>query len=412
MPWRALLDSLGPGRGREADGEQLDTMLEALLGADGLTGRPGITHQELAAATCELVTRVLAFDECWLQPVSAFSTQVARWAAADRGAWTTNPTTSDVRGRRSGLGAIGGVPVLQGKELAGTLMVWSARPRAWSSRDRRVLRDAAHHLGVAFLLTAPTQLSDRDRAAQELESLRSELITTLNHELRTPLTTLLGGLDLLADGALGELGPDQQRLVERLERSVERLQELAQNVTRLSADPVDPRRWDPPETLPSTDPFAVAEACLDDLALRGRDLEVVVRRPGESVLVEVPEPEVRELLDRVLSNAVKFTPDGGRVEVRPGLVHDRAVELVVTDTGVGISHRDQLGLGTEFFRSTRARRDEKQGSGLGLVAARRLVEAWGGFLTLTTTEGVGTDVCVTLPRSGGPAAGPGGRPRG
>ena len=104
------------------------------------------------------------------------------------------------------------------------------------------------------------------------------------------------------------------------------------------------------------------------------------------------------MLLNLLTNAVKFTPDGGRVELVVGETTD-SVELTVIDTGMGIPEAEQDQLFTRFFRASSANAQAIQGAGLGLTIVQTVVEAHGGQVTVSSSEGVGTTVSVSLPRT-------------
>ena len=122
-----------------------------------------------------------------------------------------------------------------------------------------------------------------------------------------------------------------------------------------------------------------------------------MRLPDQPVC-HVGDPEhVERMLLNLLGNAVKFTPDGGRVEL---VVSDRpdTVELVVLDTGIGIPADEQDQLFTRFFRSSTATAQAIQGTGLGLTIVQAIVELHGGEISVSSSEGIGTTVSVSLPK--------------
>lgn len=369
------------------------TLLHTVLGPDGVAGVPLVTHAEISATATELTRHLLQVDDCWVQPPGAFSESLGRSAGENGGAWLGNPSQvssgawKTVRFR----GALGGAPFLVGGERR-ALVVFTSAPRAWTRADHVVLRQAAAELGAALEATLGHQRTPTQEARQRYDELRSELLTMLNHELRTPLTGLGAGVELLAEHA-DDLPPPIARLVARMEPNLARLLELSANVTVLGdvATPqsrVDAARFEP------ADAREVVRTCVEALGAQAQ--RVAVRYGAGEPLVAVPAADVRELLDRVLGNALKFSgPEGGitvSVERRTS-----KVTILVADTGPGVPEHEEHAVGQPFFRATNAWALEKQGAGLGLAAATRVARRWGGVVELRNGAEGGAVVTVRLP---------------
>jgi signal transduction histidine kinase len=230
-------------------------------------------------------------------------------------------------------------------------------------------------------------------------------VATVSHELRTPLTSMIGYLELLDDGAVGELTSDQRQLASRVHRNGRRLLLLVEDLLLLSQIEARQMSMAPVETDLRDTARAAREALAPQLATRF--LDVVVRLPDEPVVHEADPDQVERLLLNLLGNAVKFTPDGGRVEL---VVTDRAdsVEIVVLDTGMGIPTDEQDQLFNRFFRSSTAMAQAIQGTGLGLTIVRSIVDLHAGHISVSSSEGLGTTVSVSLPKRL-PAASPTGQ---
>ena len=278
------------------------------------------------------------------------------------------------------------------------------------------LGDVAGHLCVAEDVTereavhrAVVQALEHERSAverlRELERVKADFVATVSHELRTPLTSMIGYLELLDDGAVGELTSDQRQLASRVQRNGRRLLLLVEDLLLLSQIEARQMSMAPVEA----DLRDAARAAREGLAplLATRLLDVVVRLPGEPVVHEADPDQVERMLLNLLGNAVKFTPDGGRVEL---VVTDRpeSVEIVVLDTGMGIPAGEQDQLFTRFFRSSTAMTQAIQGTGLGLTIVRSIVDLHAGHISVSSSEGVGTTISVRLPKRL-PAASPTGQ---
>ena len=229
-------------------------------------------------------------------------------------------------------------------------------------------------------------------ADRQLERLRDAFVAAVSHELRTPLTSISGFLEMLGDEEheLGDAGRSYLRVIRRgttrLQRIVEDLLLVAQiEADRLELEPVD-------TDLTELATEAVA-AALPTAAEQG--IELVLDTHGPLPL-EADAGRLGQVLDNLVSNALKFTPSGGSVMVSTSNGNGK-VRLEVTDTGIGIPHEEMGQLFSRFYRASTATRRAIPGTGLGLVIARAIVDAHGGTISLQSQEGEGTCVTVTLP---------------
>jgi PAS domain S-box-containing protein len=252
-------------------------------------------------------------------------------------------------------------------------------------------REAAHR---ALVTALEHERSAVDRL-RELERVKADFVATVSHELRTPITSMNGYLELLQDGAVGELTADQRELVGRVERNGRRLQLLVEDLLMLSQVEVRGMTMNPVET----DLREAVRGAYDALepGLAGRTLAVVLVLPSDPVLHQGDPDQLERMVLNLLSNALKFTPDGGRVEVSL-TAGGESSEIVVRDTGIGIPEREQPQLFTRFFRSSLATEHAVQGAGLGLTIVRAIVGQHGGDIAVVSTEGRGTTVTVRLPQ--------------
>jgi PAS domain S-box-containing protein len=233
------------------------------------------------------------------------------------------------------------------------------------------------------------------RQVQELEELdrvRTEFVAAVSHELRTPLTSIIGQVELLRDGDLGELSDHQSRGVEIIGRNGERLLILIEDLLTLSKFDSNAQHVRTPTPVCGlvdgpTSRIAVAAAAKSvTLAL---DCD-----PDVGTVVVDAEQFDRALLN-LLTNAVKFTPEGGEVSLRARR-DGGCVVFTVSDTGIGIPEDEQDRLFTRFFRSSVAARMAIPGTGLGLVIVKRIVEEHGGTVSIRSTPDVGTTVTIRI----------------
>jgi signal transduction histidine kinase len=255
-----------------------------------------------------------------------------------------------------------------------------------------ISRDVTAQIRAEEALTRQAQqLSVQNERLRELDEMKDEFIGLVSHELRTPLTSIIGYVKLLRDKRVSELHADHyadviQRNSQRLLRLVEDLLFLSQNHPGKMA--VELRSADLGEIAAS----AVAEM-RPEAERRNIDLALSA---GAAPHFAVDAARIAQLLGNLISNAVKFTPDGGTVRVEVGTEGDQAV-LTVADTGVGIPAADRERIFDRFFRSAIATRQAIPGTGLGLTIARDIVAAHDGTITVESDEGRGSTFKVWLP---------------
>lgn len=249
-----------------------------------------------------------------------------------------------------------------------------------------VLDDRGGYLGRVWTLREVTQ-------QRELDRLKDDFVATVSHELRTPLTSMMGFLEMIREGEAGQLTDDQKRFLAIVYRSSERLQRLVGDllfVARLDASGLQ---------------LHFADVRLDEIAgeivesssALARSREILLRSDlGKVPAVLGDRERLVQLVGNLLSNAMKFTPAGGTVDVRT-FVDGGNVVLEVADTGIGIPEGEQDRLFQRFFRSSTATEQAIPGTGLGLVISRAIAEAHGGTIGVTSKAGEGTCFRVELP---------------
>ncbi len=230
----------------------------------------------------------------------------------------------------------------------------------------------------------------------EVDQIKDAFVSAVSHELRTPITNIVGYLELLLDGAYGDPNDDQAQALTRVDINSRRLLTLIDDLLTLSSvENIDGVRLQDPVDLRHV--VVKAEEIVRP-SLRHRDLHVTVSAPEEPALVDGDAGQLERLVINLATNAVKFTPDGGRVALRVVLDDDDLVAIEVEDTGVGIPDDEQPMLFSRFFRTAHAREGAVQGSGLGLSIAKSIAERHGGRIVAISTYGEGSLFRVELPR--------------
>jgi two-component system sensor histidine kinase VicK len=224
-----------------------------------------------------------------------------------------------------------------------------------------------------------------------LEQARRDFIATASHELKTPLFSLSGFMELLDEG---ELSPEEEReFMSLMRQQVDRLTDLSLSLLDLSQVDAGAVRLEPDETDVTTLTAAVASEFQASAATRHIDLEVA-GAAGETALCD--ERRLTQVLRALLDNAIKFSPDGGRVTIEVK-GRRKSVSISVKDAGPGIPAAELPRIFQRFYRGTGGR-GAKAGTGLGLSIAREMAELMGGGLTVRSRPGEGSAFTVQVPR--------------
>jgi signal transduction histidine kinase len=248
------------------------------------------------------------------------------------------------------------------------------------------------------LTASNTELNEANARLREIAELREEFLALTTHDLRSPLTVISGVISFFTSGRLGELSPEQKNMVGMMERNTQNLIELVNDL--LDAAKLESGSLQL-ELAPTDVRALIHEICepLEPLA-REKGITLTEDVPAElPLVVPADRAKLRRVIVNLLSNALKFTPKGGRVSVRVER-SDAEMRVSVTDTGVGIAAADIPLLFDKYEQARhRATRGEK-GTGLGLYITRQLVELHGGDIHVESEVGRGSTFSFTLPTEG------------
>ena len=247
-------------------------------------------------------------------------------------------------------------------------------------------------------VVAGTGLSDEDASRlRELETLRTDLAATIAHELRTPLTAIRTCAGLLLDPSARPTPEQHRTLVETIERNAERMQRVVGDILDLARF----RAGSIALQLRRFDAVAMADSAIASLApiAAERGLGVTLTAPERPLEVFADHRRLEQALVNLLSNAQRFSPDGGDVAVEVRRDGDDA-RLSVRDAGPGIPPDDQRRLFERFFVGRTDRGGPRDGVGLGLPTALAIVQAHGGRIDVDSTVGVGSTFALVVPIDG------------
>ena len=285
------------------------------------------------------------------------------------------------------------------------------QPDAWVSTTTMPLRDDGGQIigtfGISRDVTAQVeaenaltrhaqQPSTQNEGLRELDGLKDDFLGLVSRELRTPLTSIIGYARLLRDQRTSNLSTDQ--FAEVIQKNAHRLLRLVEDLLFLSQN----QPGELPVELRSADLADIAASVVEEMRPEAQRKHIDLAFCAAAVPRLVLDPaRMAQLVGNLISNAVKFTPDGGRVEVSVGMDEDQAV-LSVADTGVGIPAADQARIFERFFRTAIATRQVIPGTGLGLAIAKDIVDAHHGTIAVDSAEGRGSTFRIRIPRQAQP----------
>ena len=286
-------------------------------------------------------------------------------------------------------GAMLSVPLKLGGRTIGVLGVGnriSGQP--FSEHEQQLLMALADYAAIAI---ENARLYEEVRQANQA---KSEFVSFVAHELRTPMTSIRGYADILLRGMAASLTKQQAEFVHKIRSNVVRMQILVSDLQDISRIETGHLHLDL-RTVPLNQ---VVQDALETTQeqIKARDQKLTINLPDDLPPVRADAARLTQVLINLLSNAYKYTPNGGRIWLRAWR-EGSFVHCAVSDTGIGISPEDQARLFTKFFRSENPVAREKPGTGLGLCIVKKLIELQGGEISVQSELGRGTTFAFTIP---------------
>jgi len=230
---------------------------------------------------------------------------------------------------------------------------------------------------------------------RDLDRLKAEFISVASHELKTPINVIGGYLQLLQEGVYGELTPRQREILQTIGAQSQQLSRLVRQLLDVSRFEAGGGKLDlRPVNLPSF--LTDLERAFRVLALQ-REVNFLVRRDRSLPDEVVWDPErMNEVLGNILSNAFKFTPKGGTVELGVSSTGS-SIRMQLRDTGAGIPPEQLRYIFEKFYQADNQNNTGSRGTGLGLAIARGIINAHGGTITAESNVGEGTTFTILIP---------------
>ena len=294
----------------------------------------------------------------------------------------------------AGYRALLSVPLLREGEIIGSLSLNRHAPGEFPPEAVEVLKTFATQSALAIQNARLfREIEVKSRQLEAASRHKSEFLANMSHELRTPLNAIIGFSEVLTARMFGELNEKQDEYLQDIHASGTHLLSLINDILDLSKIEAGRMELELADFhLPSAIDSALS-LVRERATRRGISLHTAVEAGiGE---VRADERKVRQVLLNLLSNAIKFTPEGGRIEVTAA-GENGAIDVSVSDTGIGIAPEDQEAV-FEEFRQVGASAAKQQGTGLGLALCRKFIELHGGKIWVTSALGSGSTFTFRLP---------------
>jgi len=303
----------------------------------------------------------------------------------------------------AGYRALLSVPLLREGEIIGSLSLNRHTPGEFPPEAVEVLKTFATQSALAIQNARLfREIADKSRQLEAASRHKSEFLANMSHELRTPLNAIIGFSEVLAEKMFGDINTKQAEYLQDILESGRHLLSLINDILDLSKIEAGHMELEPTDfDLPSA-----IDNALTLVRERATRRGITVGRTVDEHLgtIRGDERKVKQVLLNLLSNALKFTPEGGRIDVG-GRLDGEMVEVSVADTGVGIAATDQEAV-FEEFRQVGATERKAEGTGLGLALSRKFVELHRGKIWVQSEVGRGSTFTFTLPvRAGARATG-------
>jgi signal transduction histidine kinase len=286
------------------------------------------------------------------------------------------------------------IPLLRENHLLGGLVVNRNSAGEFAPQVIDLLKTFATQSALAIQNARLfREIEDKSRQLEVASQHKSEFLANMSHELRTPLNAIIGFSEVLSERMFGEINDKQAEYLSDILESGRHLLSLINDILDLSKIEAGRMELDPTD-------FDLPTAIENTLILvreRAQRRGITLGRTVDESLgtIRADERKLKQVLLNLLSNALKFTPEGGQIDVR-ARVHDGEVEISVADTGEGIAPEDQEAV-FEEFRQVGTAAKKVEGTGLGLAISRKFIELHGGRIWVKSQLGIGSTFAFTLP---------------
>ena len=278
----------------------------------------------------------------------------------------------------------------------GAISIIRRPPRPFSNQEISLLSTFTDQAVIAIENSRLFhEIQDKSAQLEAANQHKSEFLANMSHELRTPLNAIIGFSEVMLERMFGELNDKQDDYLKDIHSSGKHLLSLINDILDLSKIEAGRMELD-------IEDFDIGEALGNTVTLireraQQHGIALSIDSAAASGSIRADQRKFKQIMLNLLSNAVKFTPDGGRIAVHAQRVDD-ALQVAVTDAGIGIAVADQEAVFQEFRQVGGNYTNKQEGTGLGLALTRRFVELHGGTLSVVSAPGQGSTFTFTLPR--------------
>jgi signal transduction histidine kinase len=288
-------------------------------------------------------------------------------------------------------------PLRLGEEYLGTLYLVSRPGHRFPPGDVALLKGLTSQLAIAVKNVLFTQeLREANEELKHLDQLKSDFLATMSHELRTPLTSIIGYSDMLLSGMTGEVSDKQKTFLGNILNSGESLLNLINDIldlTKIEAGKLELNREAVELRTVLVSVLAVVRPRAGE-----KDLKLATFLPKDLPLLHADGAKLGQILMNLVTNAIKYTPERGRVSIEARALRD-VVEVRVTDSGIGIAPEDRQRIFERFTQVDSSATRSQGGTGLGLAITKDLIELHGGTISVQSDLGQGSRFVFTIPQA-------------
>ncbi len=261
--------------------------------------------------------------------------------------------------------------------------------RAYDGRYDRYTDEGGQDMGMIVVFQDITE-------QQKLENMQRDFVANVSHELKTPLTTIKSYTETLMDTEINDCSTIEHFL-RIIDEETDRMSRLVRDLLQLSKLDYKQEKWFKKDTnLVNVVKTALSKV---EMTAANKDQQLIsLFDPKQRIMTVIDRDRIDQVLLNVLSNAIKYTPEGGKIQVDV-FSEDPMAKVVITDSGIGIAEKEIPRVFERFYRVDKARSREMGGTGLGLSIARQIVEEHGGTIVIQSKLGEGTRVTISLPLS-------------
>jgi signal transduction histidine kinase len=313
--------------------------------------------------------------------------------------------------RREGLCAVVAAPMLKENRLVGAIVLTRRTARPFTESQLGLLTTFANQAAIAVdnvhlfqeLEDRTQELARYNREIEmanekltELDRLKSSFVSNVSHELRTPLTAIESLAENILDGVTGPLTQKQASYMKGLKESAERLARLINDLLDLSVIEAGRTGLKPSSFSMARLLHEVTDTLRPVAEAKLIDLEIASTHNGNTV-AWADRDKITQVLTNLIGNAVKFTPNRGKVTMTMTPTGGEWLQVSITDTGPGIPTEEAGKIFDEFYQMSQPGREKSKGVGLGLAISRKLVEMHGGKIQVESIFGTGSSFSFTVP---------------